>query len=117
MAAADPAIRKSPHRIGGPACGASPASGRVSRPASDFKSAHSENGREMDTMAMTLKPGARFKSAVCDTQVMVVTSPAGAPALRRGGAARTQPAAAGGGQSEERRGGNRWVRRCETGGG
>src|SRR3546814_945268 len=66
MAAADPAIRKSPHRIGGPACGASPASGRVSRPASDLKSAHSENGREMDTMAMTLKPGARFKSAECD---------------------------------------------------
>src|SRR3546814_6818000 len=66
ISAAEPAIRKSPHRIGGPACGASPASGRVSRPASDLKSAHSENGREMDTMAMTLKPGARFKSAVCD---------------------------------------------------
>src|SRR3546814_9301323 len=86
ISAAEPAIRKSPHRIGGPACGASPASGRVSRPASDLKSAHSENGREMDTMAMTLKPGARFKSAVCDTQVMVVKSPAGEHELRCGGA-------------------------------
>src|SRR3546814_12582079 len=95
MAAADPAIRKSPHRIGGPACGASPASGRVSRPASDLKSAHSENGREMDTLAMTLKPGARFKRAVCDTQVLVVKSPAGEHELPEGGAAKTGRAAGG----------------------
>src|SRR3546814_10325789 len=98
MAAADPAIRKSPHRIGGPACGASPASGRVSRPASDLKPAHSENGREMDTMAMTLKPGARFKSAVCDTRVLVVKSPAGKHELRCGGAAMIATPAAGGGE-------------------
>lgn len=36
-------------------------------------------------MAM-LKPGARFKSAVCDTQVMVVRAPAGEADLRCGGA-------------------------------
>src|SRR3546814_17360481 len=107
MAAADPAIRKSPHRIGGPACGASPASGRVSRPASDLKSAHSENGREMDTMAMTLKPGARFKSAVCDTQVMVVNSPAGEHELRCDGAAMIATSAAGGGGVEFGRGSGR----------
>ncbi|MGH8530927.1 MAG: hypothetical protein ACRETN_13965 [Nevskiales bacterium] len=37
-------------------------------------------------MAMTLKAGARFKSAVCDTQVMVIKAPAGDADLRCGGA-------------------------------
>lgn len=38
-------------------------------------------------MATTaLKPGARFKSTVCDTQVMVVKAPAGEFELRCGGA-------------------------------
>jgi len=34
-----------------------------------------------------LKAGARFKSAVCDTQVMVIKAPAGEHALGCGGAA------------------------------
>ncbi|ULQ48155.1 hypothetical protein JN531_007600 [Flagellatimonas centrodinii] len=38
----------------------------------------------MTTVA--LKAGARFKSAVCDTQVMVVKAPAGDHALQCGGA-------------------------------
>lgn len=37
-------------------------------------------------MAQVLKAGARFKSAVCDTQVMVVKAPAGASVLACGGA-------------------------------
>ena len=37
-------------------------------------------------MAMALKAGARFKSAVCDTQVMVIKSPPGEHELRCGGA-------------------------------
>ena len=37
-------------------------------------------------MATALKAGARFKSAVCDTQVMVVKAPAGEYELRCGGA-------------------------------
>lgn len=36
-------------------------------------------------MSMALKPGGRFKSAVCDTQVMVVKAPAGEHALLCGG--------------------------------
>ncbi|MEQ1438848.1 hypothetical protein AAG565_05755 [Fontimonas sp. SYSU GA230001] len=36
-------------------------------------------------MAAVLKAGARFKSAVCDTQVMVVKAPAGEHDLRCGG--------------------------------
>lgn len=36
-------------------------------------------------MAMALKPGGRFKSAVCDTQVMVVKAPAGEHELCCGG--------------------------------
>ncbi len=36
-------------------------------------------------MAMALKAGARFKSAVCDTQVMVIKAPAGEFELRCGG--------------------------------
>jgi len=35
----------------------------------------------------TLKAGARLKSAVCDTQVMVIATPAGDVALTCGGAA------------------------------
>lgn len=41
----------------------------------------------------TLKAGARFKSAVCDTQVMVIKAPAGDFDLRCGGAAMLAPAA------------------------
>ena len=37
-------------------------------------------------MAVALKAGARFKSSVCDTQVMVVKAPAGERDLRCGGA-------------------------------
>ena len=36
-------------------------------------------------MAAVLKAGSRFKSAVCDTQVMVVKAPAGEHDLRCGG--------------------------------
>ncbi len=36
-------------------------------------------------MGLVLKAGARFKSAVCDSQVMVVKAPAGEFALRCGG--------------------------------
>lgn len=38
-------------------------------------------------MATVLKAGARYKSAVCDTQIMVVKAPAGEHELRCGGAA------------------------------
>lgn len=41
----------------------------------------------------TLKAGARFKSAVCDTQVMVIKAPAGDFQLRCGGAEMLAPAA------------------------
>jgi hypothetical protein len=41
----------------------------------------------------TLKAGARFKSAVCDTQVMVIKAPAGDFDLRCGGAEMLAPAA------------------------
>jgi hypothetical protein len=49
-------------------------------------------------MATTLKAGARFKSAVCDTQVMVIKAPAEALELRCGGAEMIAPTAAGSGQ-------------------
>jgi hypothetical protein len=42
----------------------------------------------------TLKAGARFKSAVCETQVMVIKAPAGEYDLRCGGAGMLAPAAA-----------------------
>lgn len=42
----------------------------------------------------TLKAGARFKSAVCETQLMVVKAPAGDFDLRCGGAAMLAPTAA-----------------------
>jgi hypothetical protein len=41
----------------------------------------------------TLKAGARFKSAVCDTQVMVIKAPAGDFDLRCGGAEMLAPSA------------------------
>jgi len=41
----------------------------------------------------TLKAGARFKSAVCDTQIMVIKAPAGEFELACGGAAMVAPAA------------------------
>lgn len=41
----------------------------------------------------TLKAGARFKSAVCDTQVMVIKAPAGDFDLRCGGAEMLAPTA------------------------
>ena len=44
-----------------------------------------------------LKAGGRFKSAVCDTQVMVIKAPAGEFALACGGAEMVAPAAAGAG--------------------
>ena len=51
-------------------------------------------------MATALKPGARFKSAVCDTQVMVVKAPAGEHDLRCGGAEMIAPTATGGGEPD-----------------
>ncbi|HEX4852592.1 hypothetical protein [Arenimonas sp.] len=48
-------------------------------------------------MAMALKAGARFKSAVCDTQVMVVKAPAGEHVLSCGGAEMIAPTATGAG--------------------
>ena len=44
-----------------------------------------------------LKAGGRFKSAGCDTQVMVIKAPAGEFALACGGADMIAPSAAGGG--------------------
>lgn len=44
-------------------------------------------------MGMALKAGARFKSAVCDTQVMVIKAPAGEFDLACGGEAMLPPAA------------------------
>jgi hypothetical protein len=52
---------------------------------------------EYETMATALKPGARYKSAVCETQVMVVKSPAGEHDLRCGGVAMLAPTADGSG--------------------
>jgi hypothetical protein len=45
-------------------------------------------------MASVLKPGARLKSAVCDTQVMVVKAPPGEHELCCGGAEMLAPTAA-----------------------
>lgn len=42
----------------------------------------------------TLKAGARFKSAVCETQLMVIKAPAGEFDLRCGGAEMLAPTAA-----------------------
>jgi len=44
-------------------------------------------------MGMALKAGARFKSAVCETQVMVIKAPAGEFDLACGGAGMLAPAA------------------------
>lgn len=51
-------------------------------------------------MATALKPGARFKSAVCETQVMVVKAPAGEHDLRCGGAEMIAPTATGAGEAD-----------------
>ena len=48
-------------------------------------------------MAVALKAGARFKSAVCDTQVMVIKAPAADYDLRCGGAEMIAPTANGAG--------------------
>src|SRR2546430_441957 len=48
-------------------------------------------------MATALKAGARFKSAVCETQVMVIKAPAGEFSLSCGGAEMILPTAAPGG--------------------
>lgn len=48
-------------------------------------------------MATVLKAGARFKSAVCDTQVMVIKAPAGEHTLQCGGADMIAPTATGSG--------------------
>ncbi len=45
-------------------------------------------------MGMALKAGSRFKSAVCDTQVMVIKAPAGEHELACGGAVMIAPTAA-----------------------
>jgi len=45
-------------------------------------------------MGLTLKAGARFKSAVCETQVMVIKAPAGEFDLQCGGAPMIAPTAA-----------------------
>lgn len=50
---------------------------------------------------IALKAGGRFKSAVCDTQVMVIKSPVGEFALACGGADMIPPAAAGSGTLDE----------------
>jgi len=42
-------------------------------------------------MATALKPGSRFKSAVCETQVMVVKAPSGEHDLRCGGVPMVAP--------------------------
>ncbi len=47
---------------------------------------------------VSLKAGARFKSAVCDTQVMVIKAPAGDYALECGGALMLAPSEEGGGE-------------------
>ncbi len=46
-------------------------------------------------MGATLKAGSRFKSAVCDTQVMVIKAPAGEFDLCCGGAEMIAPTATG----------------------
>jgi len=56
-------------------------------------------------MATALKAGARFKSAVCDTQVMVIKAPAGEHTLQCGGADVVAPAVAGSGTLDTTLGG------------
>ena len=46
---------------------------------------------------ISLKPGGRFKSAVCETQVMVIKAPGGELALDCGGAPMIAPTASGSG--------------------
>jgi hypothetical protein len=48
-------------------------------------------------MAVTLKAGARLKSAVCETQVMVIKAPAGEYGLACGGVEMLAPTASGSG--------------------
>lgn len=48
-------------------------------------------------MSITIKAGARLKSAVCDTQVMVIKAPAGDHDLRCGGQPMLPPDGEGGG--------------------
>ena len=48
-------------------------------------------------MATALKAGARFKSAVCDTQVMVIKAPPGEHTLQCGGVDVIAPTATGSG--------------------
>lgn len=48
-------------------------------------------------MATALKAGSRFKSAVCDTQVMVIKAPPGEHTLQCGGADVIAPTATGSG--------------------
>lgn len=49
---------------------------------------------------IVLKAGSRFKSAVCDTQVMVIKAPAGEFALGCGGVDMIAPTATGGGAAD-----------------
>lgn len=51
-------------------------------------------------MAAILKAGSRFKSAVCDTQVMLVKAPAGEQVLSCGGVEMIAPTATGGGSPD-----------------
>jgi hypothetical protein len=50
-------------------------------------------------MGIALKAGARFKSAVCETQVMVIKAPAGEFDLRCGGRPMLAPSASAGGET------------------
>ena len=52
-------------------------------------------------MATVLKAGGRFKSAVCDTQVMVIKAPPGEHDLRCGGAEMIAPTAAASGATPD----------------
>lgn len=51
-------------------------------------------------MAITLKAGGRYKSAVCDTQVMVIKAPAGEHMLACGGPAMVGPTVASEGECD-----------------
>jgi hypothetical protein len=61
----------------------------VAEPRADV---HARTFDEEEAMA-TLKAGSRLKSAVCDTQVMVIAAPAGDVALTCGGAPMLEAAA------------------------
>ena len=52
-------------------------------------------------MAVPLKAGARYKSAVCDTQIMVIKAPAGDYDLRCGGTEMIAPNAAASGAAPD----------------